>query len=497
MKDLSPQAALAARVEAAAEVLLGSAQAGGPDTGARIDALVRSVRADADDQRLWLLMTCLSTVMPEPELLRAAGRFLRTRTAGQSTDWLLDQCLTQARHHGQAGRTVRILTGAVLVDVDYSARNDVHRGIQRVVRQVMPRWGGRPRLHPVAWTPKSAMFRSLDATETARILSWSGSAAAASGEASSELVIPWGSIVVLAEVPVAAVCPRLAALAETSGNALTAIGYDMVPLTSAHMLAAAHANRFVQYLAVVKHMTRVAGISVSATTEFQGFAAMLPAQGLPGPVVAECRLPTEMGSVAGDVLPEVEPDTRPSVLSIGSLEPRKNPLTLLHAAERLWREGHDFSLTIVSAGAIAHEPQAHKRIQHLQALGRPLELRTAITDDELRTAYAKARFTVFCTLHEGYGLPVAESLSLGTPVVATGYGSTREIVEHGGALLVDPRDDESVVNAMRTLLTDDGELARLTEDLRHRPQRSWDTYADELWQHLVEPCMATLEQASP
>ena len=70
-----------------------------------------------------------------------------------------------------------------------------------------------------------------------------------------------------------------------------------------------------------------------------------------------------------------------------------------------------------------------------------------------------ARFTVFPSLNEGFGLPLAESLACGTPAVTSDFGSMREIVDGGGgALLVDPRDDHSVADGMRSLLTDDGLL---------------------------------------
>jgi glycosyltransferase involved in cell wall biosynthesis len=88
-------------------------------------------------------------------------------------------------------------------------------------------------------------------------------------------------------------------------------------------------------------------------------------------------------------------------------------------------------------------------------------------------------------LHEGYGLPVAESLAFGTPVITSNYGSTREIGERGGTILIDPRDDVALVDAMRTLLTCDDRLAALRAEIARMPARSWRTYADEVWTCLV------------
>src|SRR5205085_1195336 len=101
----------------------------------------------------------------------------------------------------------------------------------------------------------------------------------------------------------------------------------------------------------------------------------------------------------------------------------------------------------------------------LRAAHRPVEAISAATDALLFGGYRVARFTVFPSINEGFGLPVAESLACGTPVITSNFGSTREIAEGGdaggGALLVDPRDDDSLTGAMRSLLTDDALLHRL------------------------------------
>ena len=67
----------------------------------------------------------------------------------------------------------------------------------------------------------------------------------------------------------------------------------------------------------------------------------------------------------------------------------------------------------------------------LQADGRPVESLSAADDDLLWGAYRLARFTVFPSINEGFGLPVAESLGLGTPVITSNFGSMREIAEAG------------------------------------------------------------------
>ena len=303
-------------------------------------------------------------------------------------------------------------------------------------------------------------------------------------------------MVVLAETPPQAACERLAALAQYSGNTVVAVGYDCVPIVSADMVPAADTQRFAGYLSVLKHTRRIAGISRSATTEFRGFGSALAAQGLPGPTIIECPLPTQAAATAPPPPTAAAPARSiPLVLSVGSLEPRKNHLALLYAAERLWRDHLHFELLLIAGSGWGDE--IPHRIAHLQAQGRPLTVRTGVSDTDLAAAYRQARFSVFASLHEGYGLPVAESLAYGTPVITTNYGSTRDIAAAGGAILIDPRDDDALTDAMRSLLTDDHRLHTLRQQLHTRPTHTWEHYAHDLWHHLVGPQPPEPQPACP
>jgi glycosyltransferase involved in cell wall biosynthesis len=168
------------------------------------------------------------------------------------------------------------------------------------------------------------------------------------------------------------------------------------------------------------------------------------------------------------------------IVCVGSLDRRKNQLALIHAAEVLWREGRSFALRLLGSGGL---PPAEllAGIAELRQQGRAISTESGVSDAMLAEAYQSARFSVFPTLHEGFGLPVVESLSHGTPVVASAVGSILECTKDGGALLFDPRQDDTLVAAMRQLLDDDVLLARLAAEALARPRRTWDDYAASLW----------------
>ena len=91
---------------------------------------------------------------------------------------------------------------------------------------------------------------------------------------------------------------------------------------------------------------------------------------------------------------------------------------------------------------------------------------------------------MFPSLAEGYGLPVAESLVSGTPVITSRFGSMEEIAQGGGTLSVDPRDRGELEAAMRKLLLGDG-LDDLRAAARARRWTTWDEYAASTWEYLV------------
>jgi glycosyltransferase involved in cell wall biosynthesis len=179
------------------------------------------------------------------------------------------------------------------------------------------------------------------------------------------------------------------------------------------------------------------------------------------------------------------PRGRPVIMLPGRPEPHKNVRASLHAAERLWLEGHEFDI-VMFKGREDDASGVGATIARLQHQGRPITTLGYVTDAEMWSWFREAAFVVFASLHEGYGLPIAEALACGTPVITANFGSQREIAERGGCLMVDPRDDTELTRAMRLLLTDPDRLAALRAEIPGRPSRSWDQYATSLWSFLVD-----------
>ena len=436
-----------------------------------------------DEQELWLLFTAVATVFPTLDQLADARRRLEhDDPAGFQIAFLRATNVAMAAHGSPRSR-LDIHTGEVLVDVDFCARKVHHTGIQRVVRATVPHWHRDHEFTLVGWTDGGGCLRRIeDEGELSRVLHWGEHETdpPSTHDVVHRLVVPWNSRLVIVENLNPRRAQMLTALGQRSGTALTMIGYDCIPVVSPELVVGGLPSEFAVTLQVAKSCRTIAGISRSAAQEFEGFGAQLHCQGLPSPRVVEVSLPAE-----APVLDEpVQPRPRPLVLTVGSFEPRKNQLALLLASERLWREGLEFDLQFVGGGG--YRTEFDEVYAQLVKAGRPISVGVQITEAALWAFYRDARFCVFTSLHEGYGLPVAESLSYGVPVITTNFGSTAEIAEElGGCITVDPHDDEALADAMRRLLTDEALHQELSEQAINAPRRTWKQYADSLWRELV------------
>lgn len=450
-----------------------------------LPALLEACRPSPRADLRWLTLTAVHGTFPTTGEVLELGRRLELTPAHHVEAWLLETAVTQPRS-GRPDLHATVVTDATVVDVDFCARYETHTGIQRVVREVMPRWARSHPLVATAWLDTYDAMRTLAPREDARVYRHGQPVEIPLEDElayRARLVVPWHTLLVLPDVPNTAASDELAALGRFSGSRVAMIGYDMIPITSAELRPDVDAVASAQYLTVVKHAHRLAGISESATAEFAGFVATLPAQGLSGPVVREVAL-MEDAPPAGSQAPRPA-RRRPVIMAPGTREPHKNHRTLLHAAERLWREGLDFEVRLVGGRGWSDQVLAPV-IDRLLDAGLPLSDVGRVPEDQLWREFRDADLVAFLSLHEGYGLPVAEALACGTPVLTSDFGSQAEIARGGGCVTVDPRDDDAVTDALRLLVTDRPTRERLAEEATNRPRRTWDDYSAEIWEFFMQ-----------
>jgi glycosyltransferase involved in cell wall biosynthesis len=140
------------------------------------------------------------------------------------------------------------------------------------------------------------------------------------------------------------------------------------------------------------------------------------------------------------------------MLYLGTLEPRKNITMLIEAYARL-RQTHSIQEKLVVAGAKGWlYDSIFEKVQHL-GIESEVVFPGYVAETEQALWYRAARVFVYPSLYEGFGLPVAEALACGVPVVISNVSSLPE-AGMGRALCVDPQDVEAMAEAMYKALTD-------------------------------------------
>nr|MBP7686880.1 glycosyltransferase family 4 protein [Thermoflexales bacterium] len=194
---------------------------------------------------------------------------------------------------------------------------------------------------------------------------------------------------------------------------------------------------------------------------------------------------------------------RPFILSVGTLQPRKNYGRLIQAFAELINEPHPSTARRTHPERNAVESKDVRRsaqdawhlvitggkgwlyesiFEQVKSLG--LEQRVHfpgfVDDADLPALYSAADLFAYVSLYEGFGLPLLEAMACGTPVIASNVSSLPEVIGDAG-LQVDPRDVTAITRALRVMLDQSALRATSIAAGRDRARTfTWDKAAREL-----------------
>jgi glycosyltransferase involved in cell wall biosynthesis len=169
---------------------------------------------------------------------------------------------------------------------------------------------------------------------------------------------------------------------------------------------------------------------------------------------------------------------RPYLLSVGTLEPRKNYPFLVDVFERLG--GFDGDLVVAGMRGWKDEPILARMRDSPR--GGSIRYLQYVPDGDLPALYSGASLFVCPSLYEGFGFPPLEAMACGTPVVSSSAGSLPEVLGED-AVLLDGFDAETWAGKIEALLQDSSTLAALAaRGPRRAAQFSWEETARKTWQ---------------
>jgi glycosyltransferase involved in cell wall biosynthesis len=382
------------------------------------------------------------------------------------------------------------MAASIFIDLSHTSHTRARTGIQRVCRSIRRELAGR--CMPVTYDPFERAWRPLDPWEERNLAAaapaqgrgsrWPVSAGvrgrlrrltgrtpplSVTRRAADGLIVP--------EIFSADVARVLPALSAASSGPRVALFHDAIALQYPEFTPQSTSARFPGYLRELLQFDGVAAISEASRDCLLEYWAWLGVAQIP-PVTAITLGIDPPAFVPGPP----GPADSPTILCVGSIEGRKNHVALLDACESLWAREARFRLRLVGLANRETGGQALEKIGSMKAAGRPIDYRGAEADDDVDAAYGACAFTVYPSIAEGFGLPVAESLVRGRACLCRLDGALGEVARGGGCLGIGSAGSNEIAAAIGTLLGSPFDLASLEASARARRFKSWSQYTSEL-----------------
>ena len=283
----------------------------------------------------------------------------------------------------------------------------------------------------------------------------------------------------------------LAKVKHARGLKLVTCMYDLMPVQFPHFTPASYAKAFARNLRTVLNMSdRLLSISEATARAVLDYATANP---VTVPDLSLIRLGDELvhdepleGRQRSDTLSFLA-DT-PFVLTVSTITPRKNFDMLYQIWLRLLQEHGDSIPHLVIVGKEGYNSSTMlTTLAHDVNVQPVLHVLNDIDDADLSWLYRNCLLTVYPTLYEGWGLPVAESLSYGKVTIASNVSSVPEIAPELTELL-DPQDFMQWYVAISSYLFDPRARERREAEIREGfKTTTWSSLAETVLTHIDRP----------
>jgi glycosyltransferase involved in cell wall biosynthesis len=208
-------------------------------------------------------------------------------------------------------------------------------------------------------------------------------------------------------------------------------------------------------------------------------------------LAAKSRVVHSASGLTNDGPPLPAGDRKPYALFVANVNPNKGVATLVAAADLLARRGAGFE--ILHVGGDARGILATARLP----FGSDLPLRSVgrVTDAQLKTLYAEASLLLFPSAYEGFGLPIVEAQSFGTPAICSDIPVLRAVAGKG-ALYFDVGNAQALADTVTSVMADIHLRQSLSRAaIANAARFSWDATArayeaavDEALSARARPC---------
>ena len=169
------------------------------------------------------------------------------------------------------------------------------------------------------------------------------------------------------------------------------------------------------------------------------------------------------------------------VLSVSTLEPRKNIASTIKAFVRILQEENINDLYLVLTGTKGWDyDRIFSEIENSPAYKDKIILTNYVPDEDLAPLYSGALAFVYPSFYEGFGLPTLEAMQCGTPVITSNTSSLPEVVGDAG-IMIDPTDLDALCQAMlHVYLKPEVRKNMSIKSLSRAGHFSWEKYTQDV-----------------
>ncbi len=258
--------------------------------------------------------------------------------------------------------------------------------------------------------------------------------------------------------------------------------YDLLPILTPHNFTKNICSKFRSIInSIDRHQDWITCISENTKQDFCNYTGMKPERVFVTPLAAsENFYPVSDSEIISQKLRQYQIPEQPYLLSLCTLEPRKNLNFLLQCFGQLLAQDPSLDLNLVLVGVSGWKNNdIFQTVQNNPLLKKHVIFTGYIPDRDLSAIYSGALAFVYPSLYEGFGLPPLEAMQCGTPVIASNTSSLPEVAGNAG-LMINPTNRDDLCQAMLDLINNSAIRYELSQKgLDRAAQFSWSKCAEE------------------
>ena len=254
--------------------------------------------------------------------------------------------------------------------------------------------------------------------------------------------------------------------------------YDLIPVLYPHFFPDSLVTQFTEILDSLDAETWVLCISTSTRNDLLGYmgSRLDPDKVVVTSLAASDNFyPSTDKAVNLAMRQKYQIPDVPYLLSVCTLEPRKNIDQVIKAFAKLMNEGRAGDLHLVLVGVKGWKfEKIFEELTRSEELKKRIIITGFVADEDLAALYSGALFFVYTSFYEGFGLPPLEAMKCGIPVITSNTSSLPEVVGDAG-LMVSPTALEELCEAMMLLYNNVGLRKEMGQkSLQQASRFSWE-----------------------